>query len=282
MRRGITVIKLLVVSVGLLGLLSLILPAVANTRRAATRMTCSNNLRQLGSGFGNYHDTHHQYPSGTVPGTTLPSDQRLNFYVELLPYMEFNNLYRSLRLSEHWDSPTNLKHAPSGGGCYGMYRCPDWRHERVDGKAGYAAGDISVTNYVGMAGVGADAAARTADAPGIGMFGYDRALKSEDVKDGLGSTIMLIETGTDLGPWLRGGPSTVRALELTGGPVTGEGLAFGGTHFRNTLPFREPRPVAFHVLLGDASVRELKDAVSPEVLAALATVAGGEELPAAW
>ena len=102
------------------------------------------------------------------------------------------------------------------------------------------------------------------------------------LKDGLANTIMLIETGHEVGPWLRGGPSTVRGIEPTGGQLTGDGLPFGGTHFRQAWIFASPRPVAFHILLADSSVREAKNAIDPAILAALATVAGGEEIPAGW
>jgi len=282
MRRGITVINLLIVGVVLLGLLSLLVPAINNTRRAAARMSCSNNLRQLGMGIDNYRDTHDQYPSGTVPDTTLPPDERLNFHVQVLPYIEQHNLFKALNLKEPWDSPTNMKHAPSGGGCHGIYRCPDWSQERGYGTGKHASGGISVTNYVGVAGVGAEAASRPAKAPDIGMFGYDRTLKNKDVKDGLAHTMMLIETGHEVGPWLRGGPSTVRGIEPTGGQLTGDGLPFGGTHFRQAWIFASPRPAAFHILLADGSVREAKNAIDPAILAALATIAGGEATPAVW
>lgn len=285
MRRGITVIKLLLVSVVLLGLVSLLLPAVANTRRAAARMSCSNNLKQLGIGISNYHDTHSQYPSGTVPGTTLPPEQRLNFHVQVLPHIEANNLFNNLKLNEPWNSATNAKAAPSGGGCSGFYSCPDWRGERGQGAdmhRRYWVGGVPGTNYVGVAGVGADAASRPVDAAGVGIFGYDRTLTLKDVKDGTANTIMLIETGHEVGPWLRGGPTTVRAIDPDAGQVTGEGMPFGGTHFRQTWVYRPPHAVAFQIALVDTSVREVKDTIDPAVLAALATIAGGEEIPAAW
>ncbi|MCE9566455.1 MAG: DUF1559 domain-containing protein [Planctomycetes bacterium] len=283
MRRGITVLTLLIVIVVLLGVVSLLLPAIANTKRAASRMSCANNLKFLGLGIHNYRDTFGHFPTGTVPDTTLSPDQRLSGFVTLLPYLEHGNLYAKFKLAEPWDSATNAKNVTAVGGCTGLgFTCPDWRQERGHTQASIAyptGGDVSITNYVGMAGIGADAATRADDSPGIGMFGYDRTLKTEDVKDGLDNTIMLIETGYEVGPWMRGGPSTARGIELNGGQLTGEGLPFGGTHFRQSNVFRPPSGVAFHILLADASVRETKDTISPAVLAALATVAGGEEVP---
>ena len=130
--------------------------------------------------------------------------------------------------------------------------------------------------------MGADAATRPADAPGIGFFGYDRALKADQVKDGLAHTMMLIETGHDVGPWLRGGPSTVRGIDADAGPLIGEGLPFGGTHFREKAFFRGTVAAGFHVVLADGSVRYVKGELSPPILAALATIAGNEELPPDW
>ncbi|VTT96937.1 Uncharacterized protein OS=Planctomyces brasiliensis (strain ATCC 49424 / DSM 5305 / JCM 21570 / NBRC 103401 / IFAM 1448) GN=Plabr_4569 PE=4 SV=1: SBP_bac_10 [Gemmataceae bacterium] len=285
MRRGRTLFVLIVV-LAVAGLaVTLFVPWLANTRRVAIRAVCDNHMRQLGWGIGNYRDAAGRYPAGTVQGTNLPPEQRLSFYVSLLPYLEMNPFYEQFQLDAAWDvKPNNTVEIAHIS--YYVFECPQWRAsprgEEQAARSAAVRGFSTLTPYVGMAGVGADAASRSAGAPGIGMFGYDRTLKCEDVKDGLGSTIMLIESGTDLGPWLRGGPSTARPLELTDGPVTGEGRAFGGTHFRNTLPFRPPEPVAFHVLLADASVREFRDTVSPQLLAALATVAGGEELPVGW
>ncbi|MBA4187683.1 MAG: hypothetical protein C0467_06645 [Planctomycetaceae bacterium] len=280
MRRGITVIALIIVLVILAIVVMLLIPVVSNVRRAAARMNCQNNLRQIGLGCHNYRDTFQVFPAGTHPGTTLPPEQRLSFYVTLLPYLECDPTYGRLMKEESWDSDTN-REVPDYG--RRLFKCPDWLNERgYENEANQKTGYLSVTNYVGIAGLGADAATRGTDSPGIGMFGYDRTLKNGDVKDGLANTMMLIETGYEVGPWLRGGPSTVRGIELTGGPITGDGLPFGGTHFRQAWIFQPPRPVAFHILLADASVREVRNAVDPAILAALATVAGGEVIPAGW
>ncbi|HVL13170.1 MAG TPA: DUF1559 domain-containing protein [Gemmata sp.] len=281
MRRAFTLIELLVVITLLAVLIALLFPATWRVRRAATRLNCQSNLRQLGLAAHNYRDTYQHFPRGTVPDTQLPPDRRLSLHATLLPYLEADPVFRLLKPQEEWDSVANR--SAVGNYHQRLFQCREWVDERgAAAGVNVGGGHTSVTNYVGVAGVGADAAARPAGASRIGMFGHDRVLRSEDVKDGLANTAMLIETGSDLGPWLRGGPATVRAFDPDAGQLTGDGLAFGGTHFLDATLLEPKRADGFHLLLGDGSVRYTRNVVHPDFLLRLATVAGGEDIPADW
>ena len=122
-----------------------------------------------------------------------------------------------------------------------------------------------VTNYVGVAGVGEEAAQLPPDHANAGMFGYGRQTRQQDLVRGGANTIAVLGVQDQCGPWAQGGRATVRPL--TQKPYINGPDGFGSG-----------QPDGMVAGMADGSVRFLSKNIDPHVMEQLATIRGGEHL----
>lgn len=106
---GFTLVELLVV-IAIIGILvGLLLPAVQAAREAARRMSCGNNLKQIGLGLHNYESAYRKFPPLVFLGNSTGSPQGAyhhTWITALLPFMEQTALYNSIDLKQRaWGQP---------------------------------------------------------------------------------------------------------------------------------------------------------------------------------
>jgi prepilin-type N-terminal cleavage/methylation domain-containing protein/prepilin-type processing-associated H-X9-DG protein len=99
--HGFTLVELLVV-IAIIGILiGLLLPAINAAREASRRSACSNNLKQIGLAMLAYTDTYKYFPP---PWADTP---KTGMFINILPFCEFNSVYKQYNPSLDWNHPLN-------------------------------------------------------------------------------------------------------------------------------------------------------------------------------
>ena len=147
---------------------SLVLPAVQAAREAARRAQSTNNLKMIGLAMHVHHDAKRSFP----PAYQADKDGKplLSWRVLILPYIEYNALYKEFHLDEPWDSEHNkqlIAKMPQ------EYKNPN-SSLSAEGK----------TNYLTVRGPHS-------------VFPGDKAISMKDIPDGTAHTIMTVEVADD-------------------------------------------------------------------------------------
>jgi prepilin-type N-terminal cleavage/methylation domain-containing protein/prepilin-type processing-associated H-X9-DG protein len=126
-RNGFTLVELLVVISIVTVLIAMLLPAVQSVRDAARRISCENNLRNIGLGLLNYESAHRHFPAGAE----YPTEH--SWSTMILPFAEQAELHSRLSLDSDWNASVNQDAASSS---LAIYSCPS-SGKFFDGKTDY-------------------------------------------------------------------------------------------------------------------------------------------------
>jgi Protein of unknown function (DUF1559) len=181
---------------GLLGFMAaLVLLPGPGSRDAPRRTECKSHLKQLALAMHNYHDAYGCFPPAYIAdkgGRPMHS-----WRVLLLPFMEFDSLYKEYRFDEPWNGPHNRKLAELP---IALFRCPLDSGRKTD------------TNYF------------VVDGPKT-VFPGDKSIKVADITDGTSNTILLVEAADSGINWLE--PRDMSYVEAVRGinPKSGWGIS---------------------------------------------------------
>ncbi len=195
--RRFTLIELLVILGIIAILIALLIPARRGAPNAARRAQCVNNLKQIALALHNYEQTYNCLP----PAHTVDAQGRPlhSWRTLILPYLEQDQLYKTIDLSKPWDDPANAKARETS---VPVFQCPS-----------ASTGPSNMTTYLAIV------------APGS-CFLPETSRRLAEIADGQSSTLMLIEAGEEQAiPWMA---PTDADMALVVGLGQGSGLHHSG------------------------------------------------------
>lgn len=268
--RGFTLVELLVVITIIAILIAMMLPAVMAARENSRRMTCMNNLFQIGVGLSSYRSAHEMLPPGDTdtqgPVRNIPKGYQMGWMASILPYIDEGIVFRQIDFSI---SIFDAKNSAARSVRVPMFVCP---------SADPVRDAFAVSNYAGCQ----NDVESPIDTDNHGVLFLNSHITEQDVTDGAAHTIFVGEKladTTDFG-WMSGSRATLRntgtepSLEVSGrakpNPAASSDLWVGG--------FASEHPSACNYLFGDSRVDSLSNCIDMSILQALGNRADGKLL----
>jgi prepilin-type N-terminal cleavage/methylation domain-containing protein len=290
-REGFTLIELLVV-IAIIGILvGLLLPAVQKVREAAARITCQNNLKQIGIALQSYHDQTNAFPPGYYDVAPWPQNDQgpgWGWASFILPQLEQGNLQARINynLSVGDASPAIVAARTT---FLKSFQCPS----DPSGAMTFTVTDGGAQSWVLAHGSyvacnGNDGVDDNSTPPHTGAFIRGvKGFRIADITDGLSSTFFVGERCTTMSwsTWAGAIPNALDPSVRAPGDYSGaSALVLGhcGPHLPNDNIVTDADAMSSgHIngvqfLLGDGSVHTINNSIAQSVYDALATRSGGE------
>jgi prepilin-type N-terminal cleavage/methylation domain-containing protein/prepilin-type processing-associated H-X9-DG protein len=279
LRRGVTLVELLVVVAIIGALTAMLLPAVMAAREAARRTECQHNLRQLGIATSIHVERQATLPIGCIgckftppPALGPPAPQRfISWNVQLLPFLEQGDLWDAFDFSVPSYRPVNKQ---VGASVVKVFLCPSTVAENVLQPRGLWQG-AAFTDYAGLYGV--EGVGRTATDPNaahwlrndsLGVMLYELGVAPREIVDGLSRTAAIAETllrRQTESEWINGHNVFAQEADTPINRASGIGNDIGGPHKGGAS-----------LVFCDGHVEFVADSIEQRVLISLLTKAGGE------
>ena len=286
-------VELLVVIAIIGTLIALLLPAIQASREAGRRISCRNNMKQIGLALHVHHDMYGRLPAGWTahdPDTGAPhwfGEPGWAWSARILPFMEEKALFEH---TIHFDLPiTDSANDVARVTPVSSFRCPsDARGDTFVlqgggpylGSGSFTPVELSRNNYLGVFGtVDIHIVCPGTDCIGNGSFFLNRGLKFREIRDGLSRTFFVGERSS------KRAPSTWVGM-VTGGEHAPARIVGVGTYRPNSVEapveyfhnFSSYHPGGTHFLLGDGSVHMVSDDIDMDIYQALCTRAEGDSV----
>ena len=288
-RQAFSLVELLIV-IAVIGLLvAMLLPALSGARESARRMSCSNNLRQIGIAVHSYHETHKRLPPGWIvddPNAPSCGATGWGWAAKLLPHMDQVPL--ALSIADFKLDIADPKNQVARTDFIASYRCPSNPNRSVftqppSGRCGgKPSADLASSDYVGVT-------ARSSRMVPTGgctslnwssedtVFAFNQSAGLRDIADGISHTFIIGERSCKPFPsaWAGAVPTgehaRARVLGLIDSPPQS-----AATVDREYVEFGSYHPAGSQFLTADGAVRMVYLEIEPALFRDLCTRGGGE------